>query len=105
MEVHQHTHTPRKKWNHYLWEFLMLFLVVFAGFLAENWREHIVESKRDIEWNKLKLLTTDKNILRKYCRIILNARGMEGNYIYILMDLKKRATDLIAFLKKEYHLK
>ena len=43
MEVHTHTHTARKKGTHYLWEFLMLFLAVFAGFLAENQREHIVE--------------------------------------------------------------
>jgi len=47
MEVHAHTHTPRKKWTHYLWEFLMLFLAVFCGFLAENQREHIVEHQRE----------------------------------------------------------
>lgn len=46
MEVHQHTHTARKKWTDYLWEFLMLFLAVFCGFLAENIREHKVEYKR-----------------------------------------------------------
>jgi hypothetical protein len=47
MEVHAHTHTPRKKWTHYFWEFLMLFLAVFAGFLAENEREHFIENKRE----------------------------------------------------------
>src|ERR1700757_1082960 len=46
MEVHAHTHTPRKKWTHYLWEFLMLFLAVFCGFLAENFRETLVEKER-----------------------------------------------------------
>ena len=46
MEVHNHSHTERKKFTHYLWEFLMLFLAVFAGFLAENQREHIVEHQR-----------------------------------------------------------
>src|SRR5687767_3334395 len=46
MEVHQHTRTPRKKWSHYFWEFLMLFLAVFCGFLAENEREHMIENKR-----------------------------------------------------------
>jgi hypothetical protein len=47
MEVHAHlasgethTHTPRKKWTHYSWEFLMSFLAAFGGFLAENQREH-----------------------------------------------------------------
>src|SRR5688572_28987377 len=47
MEVHQHTHTPRKKWTHYFWEFIMLFLAVFCGFLAENQREHYIEQKRE----------------------------------------------------------
>src|SRR6185369_10657067 len=47
MEVHSHTHTSRKKWTHYLWEFLMLFLAVFCGFLAENIREHKVERDRE----------------------------------------------------------
>src|SRR6185436_6875270 len=47
MEVHHHAHTERKKWTHYLWEFLMLFLAVFGGFLAENQREHYVEHQRE----------------------------------------------------------
>ena len=47
MEVHAHSHTPRKKWNHYFWEFLMLFLAISAGFLVENMREHYVEKKRE----------------------------------------------------------
>ena len=46
MEVHAHSHTERKKWTHYFWEFLMLFLAVFCGFLAENKREHMVEHNR-----------------------------------------------------------
>ena len=47
MEVHAHSHTARKKWTHYFWEFLMLFLAVFCGFLAENQREHMVEHQRE----------------------------------------------------------
>jgi len=43
MEVHHHAHTERNKWTHYFWEFLMLFLAVFAGFLAENLREQKAE--------------------------------------------------------------
>ena len=50
MEVHAHTHTPRKKWTHYFWEFLMLFLAVFCGFLAENKREHYVEHQREKQY-------------------------------------------------------
>ena len=46
MEVHHHSHTPRKKWTHYFWEFLMLFLAVFCGFLAEYQLEHKIEKDR-----------------------------------------------------------
>ena len=37
MEVHKHPHhvTHKKKWGEYVLEFLMLFLAVFLGFLAE----------------------------------------------------------------------
>lgn len=46
MEVHHHSHTERKKWKHYFWEFFMLFLAVFCGFLAEIQVEHYIEHKR-----------------------------------------------------------
>ena len=50
MEVHTHTHTARKKWTNYFWEFLMLFLAVFCGFMAENIREHKIEQYRANEF-------------------------------------------------------
>ncbi|HEX6847454.1 MAG TPA: hypothetical protein VF144_10760, partial [Chitinophagaceae bacterium] len=53
MEVHAHTHTPRKKWTHYFWEFLMLFLAVFCGFLAEYQLEHTIENAREKQYMKL----------------------------------------------------
>jgi hypothetical protein len=51
MEVHHHSHPDsyrdkRKKWTHYFWEFLMLFLAVFCGFLAEYQLEHKIEKDR-----------------------------------------------------------
>ena len=70
MEVHAHSHTERKKWTHYLWEFLMLFLAVFCGFLAENIREHAVERHREkqfiqsyLEDLKTDTATINRNIL------------------------------------------
>src|SRR4026208_35045 len=50
MEVHAHTHTERKKWTHYFWEFLMLFLAVFCGFLAEYQLEHKIEKDREVQY-------------------------------------------------------
>ena len=45
MEVHHHSHHP-KKWKEYLTEFFMLFAAVSLGFLAENIREGYVEKER-----------------------------------------------------------
>ena len=50
MEVHHHSHTARKKWKHYFWEFLMLFLAVFCGFLAEYQLEHKIERDREKQY-------------------------------------------------------
>ena len=50
MEVHHHAHTARKKWTHYFWEFLMLFLAVFCGFLAEYKLEQTIERHREKEF-------------------------------------------------------
>ena len=49
MEVHHHTHAGhgKKTWKSYFWEFLMLFLAVFCGFLAEYQLEHIIEHNRE----------------------------------------------------------
>jgi len=50
MEAHHHTHTERKRWYHYFWEFLMLFLAVSCGFLAENQIEHMVDHQREKQY-------------------------------------------------------
>lgn len=68
MEVHHHSHTPRKKWSHFFWEFFMLFMAVFCGFLAENLREHIIENKREIKYIRsiVKDLATDTAWMNSY---------------------------------------
>lgn len=49
MEVHHHAHHghEKKNWRNYFWEFFMLFLAVFCGFLAEIQVEHYVEHQRE----------------------------------------------------------
>ncbi|MGA9639604.1 hypothetical protein [Flavobacterium sp.] len=48
MEVHHHGHhhEGKKNWKAYFWEFLMLFLAVFCGFLAEYKLEHTIEDQK-----------------------------------------------------------
>jgi hypothetical protein len=70
MEVHAHTHTARKKWGHYFWEFFMLFLAVTLGFFVENQREHIVEHRREVKYagSLLQDLEADTTNLSQYAQ-------------------------------------
>jgi hypothetical protein len=45
MEVHHHPQVEKKKFKEYLLEFLMIFLAVTLGFIAENIREHFTETR------------------------------------------------------------
>jgi hypothetical protein len=85
MEVHHHAHTPRKKWNHYLWEFIMLFLAVFCGFLAENFREHQVEHQREKQF--IRSLYND-----------IKADTANLDRIIIARTLKGKALDSLSYL-------
>jgi hypothetical protein len=106
MEVHAHAHTDpahggtsRKKFTHYLWEFLMLFLAVFCGFLAEYQLEHKIEKDREKQYIKSMIddlkadtLMLQKNIALRQNRIMMidslvgmlssADRDKKGNNIY-----------------------
>ncbi|HET9433921.1 MAG TPA: hypothetical protein VFO37_09210 [Chitinophagaceae bacterium] len=102
MEVHAHTHTPRKKWTHYFWEFLMLFLAVFCGFLAENQREHYIEHLREKQYMRslLEDLSTDTaTVKRVYNRALIQNALLDslielGNY----GQMNEMNTDRLYFL-------
>lgn len=86
MEVHAHSHTARKKWTHYFWEFLMLFLAVFCGFLAENIREHSIEHQREKQYmvtllEDLKRDTAQFKRLKDYFTIIGERRDSLIRYL------------------------
>jgi hypothetical protein len=70
MEVHHHPdlHHKKKKWNEYFLEFLMIFLAVTFGFIAENVRESISEHERAKVFaaSMLKDLEADTAQLRPY---------------------------------------
>ena len=85
MEVHAHTHTPRKKWTHYFWEFLMLFLAVTLGFLVENQREHYIEHQREKQFVK-SLFNDIKSDTANIAKII------------IARSTKERMLDSLSFM-------
>ncbi len=92
MEVHAHTHPssssgPHKKWTHYLWEFLMLFLAVFCGFLAEYQLEHKIEKDRANELAKSfyqELKNDSVSIAEKY----QNRIKLENSLQYLMKHFK-----------------
>ena len=45
MEVHAHTHTARKKWTHYFWEFLNVVSCGFIGVLCRKTRKEFDHKK------------------------------------------------------------
>lgn len=91
MEVHTHTHTERKKWYHYFWEFFMLFLAVTLGFLVENWREHFIEKKKEKQYIRslvADLKDDDQNISRELLAQE-NRTAMMDSMINVLNDASK----------------
>ena len=62
METHHShlNHQSGKKFSHYFYEFLMLFLAVSLGFIVENIREKYIESHRAEEFS-IALLNDLKN--------------------------------------------
>ena len=97
MEVHAHTHTARKKWTHYFWEFLMLFLAVFCGFLAENFRELQVERHREKQYMESMIEDLASDTASLTSTIIRTAaldKGFDSlkNYLYDIENIEKNTS-------------
>jgi len=92
MEVHHHAHTARKKWNHYLWEFIMLFLAVFCGFLAEYQLEHVIEHQREEKYvhSLVQDLKTDTAHLETYINLRKEKRIMMDSLVLLLSTDKHK---------------
>jgi len=96
MEVHHHAHTERKKWTHYLWEFIMLFLAVFCGFLAENQREHYIEHQREKQYMRslLEDLQTDTTTINRVHRRALTQLSFLDSLIELGNHSPAKADDI-----------
>jgi len=71
MEVHHHPHVEKKSLKEYFLEFIMIFLAVTLGFIAENIREEITDHSRAKIYavamvDDLKADTTELNFYYKY---------------------------------------
>lgn len=95
MEVHHHSHIAdadqhkRKKWTHYFWEFLMLFLAVFCGIWAEYQLEHTIEKERAKQlafslYNDIKKDTSELNTITR--NFVLKKLGHIDSLVDILKN-------------------
>ena len=101
MEVHAHSHTARKKWTHYFWEFLMLFLAVFCGFLAEYQLEHKIERDREKKFIEtfIEDLKTDTASIRQILLFRLTKTERMDSLIHLLstQQIKGHENELYFF--------
>lgn len=104
MEVHQHSHHPKKTWKEYFWEFFMLFLAVTLGFFVENQREHFIEGKREKLF--IHSIAQDLNQDIVHLDSILQQRNMLDKWMDSLLylvnytDPKKNGNDIYYFTRR-----
>ena len=104
MEVHAHTHTPRKKWTHYFWEFFMLFLAVTLGFFVENQREHYIEGQREKKYMQNLLHDLIRDTVNYNLAIALRLKRESQAHQLITMlyspDRNKHLADIYYFARQ-----
>lgn len=99
MEVHHHSHHP-KKWKEYISEFLMLFLAVSLGFLAENIREEqIIKHQTESVLAQLRLELIQDTA--KLTEIKLTHAKLDTAVAYIAYFIK---TDQLEKNKEAFYL-
>ena len=79
MEVHHHAHHGGKKnWKSYFWDFSMLFLAVFCGFLAEYQLEHTIERDREKQYIASMMADMMEDSAKLTTTIMINTRQVAG---------------------------
>lgn len=89
MEVHHHSHHP-KKFKEYITEFIMLFAAVTLGFFAENLREVQIEKHREISY--LKNVHEDLQLDFQTIDTVYKANGIRLQYLDTLFRAIKNHT-------------
>ena len=88
MEVHHSHHSHGKKnFKEYITEFLMLFLAVSLGFLAENYREHQIEISRG------------KIYLSELKADLMNDSTSLQNKVFLVQNQKEAADSIYALYR------
>ena len=67
--------------------------------------DYVVKPKFHLEKINFILLSKDPAVFKKYSNDMSLLMAVLENYMFIVKNAKEKATRLIAFLQKEYHLK
>lgn len=90
MEVHHHPKVERKKVKEYFFEFIMIFLAVTLGFIAENMREHFIEK------------TTEKRNVEMVINGLKNDTARINTVIFRNMERIKILDTILSFQNKKF---
>jgi len=95
MEVphHKHAEESSKSWKSYVGEFLMLFLAVFSGFIAENLRENYVEREKAHQYINSMISDLQKDTLQLEQNNRVNRKIMKA-IDSLLFYLKEPVSDV-----------
>jgi hypothetical protein len=107
MEVHHHSHGGhgKKTWRSYFWEFVMLFLAVFCGSLAEYQLEHKIEHDRERQYIESMIADLKEDTLKMSQNIYIKELQMQAldslmNNIYSEVRTDSSLRALYYFMRK-----
>jgi len=104
MEVHHHPdlHHKTKKFKEYFLEFLMIFLAVSLGFIAENLREHISDRSKEKEYIKAFIRNLQDDTARLKHVITVDTKQVNGTDSFL--QLKHVQLNVDSNRKQFYYL-
>jgi hypothetical protein len=102
MEVHHHPNVEKKNLKEYFLEFLMIFLAVTLGFVAENMREHLSDSAKEKEYANSLVNNLKDDTLRMHNVIEENEYKLDK--LTKFMSLSHRSLSDTVISKQFYNL-
>ena len=86
-------HSGKKSWKGYLLDFVMLFLAVSLGFMADNFRERASERSKEIEYIRSMIEDVEEDQVNIRAAIDVNTQKIQGLDSLLNICFNYRDTD------------
>lgn len=86
-------HSKKKSWKGYLLDFIMLFLAVSLGFMADNFREGASERSKEIEYIRSMIEDVEEDRVNIKAAIDVNTQKIQGLDSLLNICFNYRDTD------------